>query len=165
TGIAFSLILPSEGLIPWFTSHISVAFFFLGLFLSDVPVVSQPMRRSLELASRWIFGPMFFISIGWKLNLWQHFDLAQVLLIFFTASLSKFIGAYFSAKSLGYSTKKSSLVGLSLNARGAVEIVLATIALQQSLINQTLFTTLVVMAVVTALLPEPVTHLLKLKEE
>jgi Kef-type K+ transport system membrane component KefB len=150
---------------PWIASHISVFLFFIGLALSDTPVFSSRMRRYLEVASRWFFGPVFFISIGWKLDLWQYFDLAQVLIVFATATFSKYAGAYFTAKSLGLSNKKSMLVGLSLNARGAVEVVIATLALQQNLINPTLFTTLVVMAVATSLLPEPLTHLLNLKDE
>ncbi|QDK39487.1 cation:proton antiporter [Bdellovibrio sp. NC01] len=163
--VAFAFLLPSEGIGPWLQSHISVIFFFLGLIVSDTRFGQPRLRGYLVQASKWVFGPVFFISIGWKLNLWQNLHLTQILIVMIVACTTKFVGSYFAAKKIGYSHKRSTLIGLALNSRGAVEIIIASLALKQNLIDQTLFATLVIMAVVTSLLPEPLTHIWKLKEE
>lgn len=161
--IAFAFLVPSEGLGPWLRSHISVFFFFLGLFVSDTSFAEKYLHKGLAAFSKWVCAPIFFISIGWKLSLWQHLNLWQITWVLFIACLTKFAGSYLVAEKIGFSKKDSTLIGLALNSRGAVEIIIASLALQQGLIDQTLFATLVIMAVVTSLLPEPLTHLLKLK--
>lgn len=163
--VGFALLIYDDGLWPWIKSHFPVFLFFAGLALSDASFWKKSWTNSLEKINKWIFGPVFFISIGWKIDLLAHIDIKQVLIVFTTACLSKFLGSYWAAKYIGLSTKKSTLVGLALNARGAVEIMIASLALQQGLINLTLFTTLIVVAIGTSLLPEPLTHLLKLAKD
>jgi Kef-type K+ transport system membrane component KefB len=163
--VGFAFLLSGNGLGSWIKSHLPVFLFFAGLGLSDFKFWKKSWTAGLEKMSKWIFGPVFFICIGWKINLLTHFNLTQVLIVFTTACVSKFFGSYFMAKYLGHSHKQSTLIGLALNSRGAVEILIASLALRQGLIDETLFTTLIVVAVGTSLLPEPLTHLLKLTKE
>mgnify|MGYP006258208655 CR=1 FL=1 len=128
--VGFALLISDDGLWPWIKSHLPVFLFFAGLALSDVSFWKKSWTHHLEKLTKWIFGPVFFICIGWKIDLLAYIDIKQVLIVLTTACLSKFLGSYWSAKYIGLSTKKSTLVGLALNARGAVEIMIASLALQ-----------------------------------
>ncbi|WP_413578285.1 cation:proton antiporter [Bdellovibrio sp. HCB290] len=163
--VFFALILPAESMKSWFATHLSLVFFFLGLALSDSPFPSEKFRERLELLNTWIFGPVFFISIGWKLNLWQNLDWSQVAVVFILASVSKYGGSYWTARQLGFSKQRSALIGLTLNSRGAVEIIISNLALQQGLISEKIFATLVILAIATSLIPGPASKLLKLRNE
>ncbi|MEK2690684.1 cation:proton antiporter [Bdellovibrio sp. GT3] len=162
--VFFALILPADSFKSWFITHLSLVFFFLGLALSDTPFPSVKLRSTLLRLNSWIFAPVFFVSIGWKLNLWQNLDVYQVLVVFVLASASKWGGSYWVARKMGYTAKNSILIGVTLNSRGAVEIIIANLALQQGLIGEKIFATLVVLAIATSLLPGPATRLLKLRE-
>ncbi|WP_413587237.1 cation:proton antiporter [Bdellovibrio sp. HCB274] len=163
--VCFALILPAESLKSWFVTHLSLVFFFLGLALSDSPYPSERLREQLQRLNTWVFGPIFFISIGWKLNLWLNLDWSQVLLVFILASVSKWGGSYWTARQMGFSKQRSLLLGLTLNSRGAVEIIISNLALQQGLISEKIFATLVILAIATSLIPGPVTRLAKLRDE
>ena len=60
----------------------------------------------------------------------------------------------------GLSRKEALAVGFGMNARGAMEIILATLALQAHLIGAQLFVAIVVMAIVTSVMAGPMLQLL-----
>jgi Kef-type K+ transport system membrane component KefB len=80
------------------------------------------------------------------------------------AFVGKITGGYFGAKLGGLSNKESLAIGFGLNARGAMEIILATLALQANLIGEELYVAIVIMAVITSILAGPMlSWLLKTK--
>ena len=90
-----------------------------------------------------------------KLNFVTHFEFALVAAVLIIAILGKVFGASFGAKLAGFSTRDSLAIGFGLNARGAMEIILGTLALNAGLINEKMFVALVVMAIVTSLFSAP----------
>ena len=102
-----------------------------------------------------VFAPLFFVSIGLKVNFVQHFDLALILLVFFLAVACKVFGGALGAYLGGLTKRESLAVGFGLNARGAMEIILGTLALNARLIDQSMFIALVIMALVTSLISGP----------
>jgi Kef-type K+ transport system membrane component KefB len=155
--VAFAFLLEEQAQQGWIESHLPVFCFFAGLIIADLPFVSEKFKTFSFKFSTWTFSPIFFIGIGWKINLHESFNLTQVLVITVLASLSKFIGAYLAAAPLKINVKERVLVSLSLNARGAMEILIASTALKQGLIDETLFTSLVIMALATSLVLGPLT--------
>lgn len=151
--VLFSLLLPKQSWGPWLTSHLPVLMFLGGLVISDSAILSEKWIQRLEKTVRWIFAPVFFIALGWGLNLLRDFDLQQALIATAVAFIGKIVGAYTTARWRGFSDRDSTVIGLSLNARGAMEILMATFGLRQGFINPTLFTSLVVMAILTSLVP------------
>jgi Kef-type K+ transport system membrane component KefB len=59
------------------------------------------------------------------------------------------------ARAGGFATAEAFAIGMAMNARGAVEMVLASVALQVGLIDGRLFVALVTMAVVTSAIAGP----------
>lgn len=97
------------------------------------------------------FAPLYFVSVGLKANFFSQFDGPLVLLVFLMASLGKIMGAGLGAWLGGMRGREALSVGVGLNARGAIEIILASVALEHQLIDQRLFVALVIMAFATSI--------------
>ena len=98
-----------------------------------------------------IFAPLFFVSIGLRVNFVTNFDLVLTLIILVIAFTGKIIGSGLGARLGGFAWKESLAAGFGMNARGAMEIILGLIALENGLINEKVFVSLVIMALVTSM--------------
>jgi Kef-type K+ transport system membrane component KefB len=111
-----------------------------------------------------IFAPLFFISIGFKVDFLLNFNFYVVFIVLILAVICKIAGAGLGAIWGGLTTRESLAVGFGMNARGAMEIILALLALQAKLIGEELFVAIVIMAVVTSVMAGPMlSWLLKVK--
>jgi Kef-type K+ transport system membrane component KefB len=109
------------------------------------------------------FAPLYFVSIGLKANFAANFDLPLVLLVLAVACVGKIGGASLGAWLGGMNPRESVAVGFGMNARGAMEIILASVALEAGLIDKRVFVALVLMAMITSMLVGPVMKRLVLK--
>lgn len=101
------------------------------------------------------FAPLYFVSVGLQANFAANFDIGLILLVVLIASLGKIAGAGLGAWLGGFSLRNSLAVGCGLNARGAMEMILASIALECQVIDQRIFVALVVMAIATSIMSGP----------
>ncbi|MFN8444034.1 MAG: cation:proton antiporter [Caldilineaceae bacterium] len=101
------------------------------------------------------FAPLYFVSVGLKANFATNFHLGLVLLVIAIACLGKIGGAGLGAWLGGLNPRRALAIGSGLNARGAMEIILATVALEHGVIDQRIFVALVIMALVTSLISGP----------
>ena len=79
----------------------------------------------------------------------------DVLSIIILSFAGKIVGSGYGALRSGYPLKEAMAVGFGMNARGAMEIILGLIALENGLIDEKLFVALVVMALVTSMTSGP----------
>ena len=133
----------------------------LGAFLAGVAFASRygEQKQAHEVVHRFaisFFVPIYFVSIGLKANFSINFDLPLILFILAVASVGKICGAGLGAWMGGMSRKDALAVGFGMNARGMMEIILASIALEFSLIDQRIFVALIVMAIITSMISGPV---------
>ncbi len=112
-----------------------------------------------------LFAPLYFVSIGLRANFASDFDLPLVLLVVFVACIGKIGGASLGAWLGGMASREALSVGFGLNARGAMEIILASVALESGLIDQRVFVALVVMALLTSAMAGPMMNRLTRAEE
>jgi Kef-type K+ transport system membrane component KefB len=106
-------------------------------------------------------APIFFASIGLELNLDAVVEVPLFLSILIViAFLGKLVGAAIPAMLLGISPRDAWAVGTAMSARGAVELIIAGIALRAGLfelgvgtspIVDNLFSSVVIVAIVTTL--------------
>jgi Kef-type K+ transport system membrane component KefB len=101
------------------------------------------------------FAPLYFVSIGLRANFASNFDMPLVLLVLLVACVGKVGGASLGAWLGGMRSREALAVGFAMNARGAMEIILASVALESGLIDQRVFVALVVMALVTSAVGGP----------
>jgi len=135
--------------------HAVLGAFIAGIAIGDSVKLNEKAREIIHQFVTNVFAPLFFVSIGLKLNFVTHFEFALVAAVLIIAILGKVFGASFGAKLAGFSTRDSLAIGFGLNARGAMEIILGTLALNAGLINEKMFVALVVMAIVTSLFSAP----------
>lgn len=126
----------------------------IGVFLAGVILSQRQSRRDLTLKMTYgpvatILSSVYFASIGLKVDFASNFVPTIVLLVFLAACAGKIIGASLGAWITGVQTRDSLAIGFGLNARGAMEIVLASSALDYGLIDERIFVSLVVMAMAT----------------
>jgi Kef-type K+ transport system membrane component KefB/mannitol/fructose-specific phosphotransferase system IIA component (Ntr-type) len=142
-----------------FTEYIGIHAIF-GAFIVGVSVgasshLHERTRLMLEEFVSFIFAPVFFASIGLRVNFITQFDLALVLTIFVLACTGKLLGGVLGARWGGLPRRDRWAIGFAMNARGAMEIVLGLLALDAGIIHQRLFVALVVMAIVTSAMSGP----------
>jgi Kef-type K+ transport system membrane component KefB len=160
--LAFSLGLAFLGAA--FTEKIGIhaifGAFIAGIAVGDSVHFTEKARDIIHQFVTNIFAPLFFISVGLKVNFILNFDFKIVMIVLILAIVCKLIGAGLGALWGGLSKKEALAVGFGMNARGAMEIILATLALQAHLIGEHLFVAIVVMAIVTSVMAGPMLQFL-----
>ncbi len=72
------------------------------------------------------------------------------------ASLGKIAGATLGARISGMPSREALAVGFGMNARGAMEVLIASIALQYQIIDARIFVALIITAFVTTIIASPI---------
>lgn len=155
-GFGFALALASAAFTEWIGLHAIFGAFIAGVALGDSPHLRPRARTVLEDFVRAFFAPLFFAGIGLKVDLIGNFAPMAVGIVLAVACVGKFIGCGIGALLSGLDWRNSTAVATALNARGAMEIIVASIALRFGIIGQTTFVALVVMALLTSLAAGPV---------
>jgi len=113
--------------------------FMVGILFAQIPNLPKEIIEKIESMAFGIFAPIFFAIAGLKVNiisLAQPRLLTIALLMILVATFSKVVGAYLGARLLGNSNHWTALsVGAGLNARGAIQIIVATIGLSLGIFN------------------------------
>jgi Kef-type K+ transport system membrane component KefB len=135
--------------------HAIFGAFLVGIAFGDSVHLNEKTRDIINQFITNIFAPLFFVSIGFKINFVANFSLNITLWVLLLAISSKLIGAGLGALWGGLSWRESLAVGFGMNARGAMEIVLGLLALDAGVISEQLFVAIVVMAVITSVMAGP----------
>ena len=92
-------------------------------------------------------------------NGWQNWLLCGLIIL--VASLGKFGGCLAAARACGLDWRTSSALGILMNTRGLMELIVLNIGLDLGVITPTLFAMLVLMALVTTLATTPLLSVLE----
>ena len=117
--------------------------------------ISDSIRSSVSDTLHAIFVPLFFASLGLKIDFLTGLQLWPTLIFTSLAISGKFIGAWLGAKFGRQSPQTSVLMGLIFIPGGAMEIVVATLALELQLIGQVIFVAIVFGALFSSILVGP----------
>ncbi|MFT4156141.1 cation:proton antiporter [Parafilimonas sp.] len=129
--------------------------FLMGVAIGDSKYFPERLQNILHQFVVNIIAPLFFASIGLRVNFVTNFNFEVVAIILFIACFAKIIGAVIGSRLSGMTKNESYAVAFGMNARGSQEIVLGTLALQAKIIDEPIFVGLVVMTVVTILIAGP----------
>jgi Kef-type K+ transport system membrane component KefB len=135
--------------------HAILGAFIAGITIGDSARLREHARVIMHQFVTNFFAPLFFVSIGLKVDFFQHFDWRIVSIVLFLAFAGKVVGGSLGAMLGGMPARRSLAVGFGLNARGAMEIILGSLAYEAGLIGQPIFVALVVMALVTSIASAP----------
>lgn len=153
---AITLGLAGAAITEWIGVHAIFGAFMVGIAIGDSKHLQQRTRATVEQFIASVFAPLFFASIGLRVDFVANFDLMLVILILVIACAGESIGSAMGALLAGFPKRQAWAIGFALNARGAMEIVLAMLALQAGVIGERLFVALVIMALVTSIIAGPV---------
>jgi Kef-type K+ transport system membrane component KefB len=129
--------------------------FLVGIIFGTIKRLPSEAIHKVEGMTIGIFAPIFFAVAGLKVDLTllsnpEMFGIA--MLVLFIATFGKLIGAFIGAKLAGKDNWHALAFGSALNARGAVEIIIASIGLKTGIIAADMYTIIVIMAVTTSVL-------------
>jgi Kef-type K+ transport system membrane component KefB/mannitol/fructose-specific phosphotransferase system IIA component (Ntr-type) len=159
-GFIFTLTMASAAFTEYAGIHAVFGAFVTGVAVGESSHLRKRTSEHIHQIVTNVFAPFFFASIGLRTNFVSNFNLGLTATILLVACVGKLLGAGWGAR-LGGMDKKSSLaVGLAMNARGAMEIILGILAMQAGLIREQMFVALVIMALATSLLSAPSIHFL-----
>jgi len=133
--------------------HAILGAFVAGLFLDKEVIgrkVSRDVQQKLSTVSVSVLAPFFFVSAGFEVS-FQVFstDPGLLIAVIVLASVGKILGTAAFYVPSGNGWREGVVVGTGMNGRGAVEIIVAELALAQGLIDREVFSILVFMAIFT----------------
>lgn len=146
--LLFSTVTESLGL------HFIVGAFFASLLISDSLIGHDNLRTIEKTTSNMAMGflaPIFFASIGLEFNVSSIGNIGLLVAVVGVSYLSKILGGFIGGRLAGLERRVSFTLGIGLNARGIMELVIANIAYKAGLINNEVFSILVIMGVLTTL--------------
>ncbi|WP_417908733.1 cation:proton antiporter [Candidatus Electronema sp. PJ] len=129
---------------------------FFGALLIDRKFFLASRYHELDLTLRSItegfLGPVFFAYLGLEFNIEALKPVGFVLIVLLVSISSKVLAGWLGGLLIQLSQARALGIGIILNGRGVMELVIASIAYERGFINQGLFSTLVLMGVVTTMM-------------
>jgi Kef-type K+ transport system membrane component KefB/mannitol/fructose-specific phosphotransferase system IIA component (Ntr-type) len=159
-GFVFTLTLAGAAFTEYAGIHAVFGAFVIGIAIGESGHLRKRTSEHIHQIVTNVFAPFFFASIGLRTNFAANFHLGLTLTVIGVACLGKLVGAGWGARLGGMDKTSSLVVGLAMNARGAMEIILGILALQAGLIREAMFVALVIMALFTSLLSAPAINFL-----
>lgn len=142
--------------------HFILGSFVAGVFFGRKTIDGRTYDTVRSKVSGMTFGflaPIFFASVGLNLSLDALIEIPVFLVLLIAAAfVGKLIGSGLAARAFGLSRAEALAVGIGMSARGAVELVIADIALRAGLFSHpdpaspvvaNLFSAVVIMAILT----------------
>jgi Kef-type K+ transport system membrane component KefB len=138
--------------------HFAVGAFYAGILITPQlfgPIQFNRVRNATSSVTFGLFAPIFFAFVGLKFSVtfgaWPII-VAVTAVAFVGKLLGGIIGGYFA----GFRGSPLLALGVGLNARGMMELLLAQVGLAAGIIDTNMYSALVVMALTTTLCTPPI---------
>lgn len=152
--IFFAFVLLFSTITETLGFHFIVGAFFASMLISDSLIGKenlQTIERTTSSLAMGFLAPIFFAGIGLEFNISSINNIGLLVAVVSVSYLSKIVGGYLGGTFAGLDKKVSMALGIGLNARGIMELVIANIAYKAGLINLEIFSILIIMGVLTTL--------------
>lgn len=134
--------------------HFIIGAFFASMLISENLVGKKHLDTFHHTTNGLAMGflaPIFFAGIGLEFNISSIENYWLLIAVLFVSYFSKIVGGYLGGRFAGYNSRVSLTLGIGLNARGIMELVIANIAFKAGLISLEVFSILVIMGIATTL--------------
>ncbi len=132
--------------------------FAVGILVGQAPRFRREVAHTLEMTTASFLAPIFFAAAGVKVDLTRVFtpEVAPIgLAVLGLACACKITGVYIGAWAARLSHWERLAMGFGMNARGAMEIVVATVGLGLGILTIEMYSIIVMVAIVTSLMAPP----------
>jgi Kef-type K+ transport system membrane component KefB len=142
----------------WLGLHLLFGAFFAGAVLPKDEAFVAALRGKLEMVATVLLLPIFFAYTGLRMEvgalqgteMWFYFGLILAL-----AVAGKLAGSAIAARMTGLPWREAAGLGILMNTRGLMELVVLNIGLDLGIISPALFSMMVLMALVTTCMTTP----------
>jgi Kef-type K+ transport system membrane component KefB len=138
--------------------HALFGAFLAGVVMPREPIVADAVETRLADATVVLLLPLFFAFTGLRTHvaLVREPGLVRVLaLVIVVAVAGKFGGSALAARRAGMDWRESATIGVLMNTRGLMELVILNVGLEIGVISPALFAIMVVMALVSTVMTTP----------
>ncbi len=135
--------------------HFVIGAFFGALFLDKKHFIAsryKDLQGTLGSITNGFLGPIFFAYLGLELQLVSLSEWEFPFIVIVVSIVTKLFAGWLGGLMVGMEHRESLGLGAVLNGRGVMELVVAGIAYQNGFIGPTMFSTLVLMGIVTTFL-------------
>lgn len=132
--------------------------FMMGVILHDEGAFVQAWKDRIGPFVLVFFLPIFFTYTGLRTNIGSLDSMEAwgwCLLVVGFATVGKFGGAYVSARAVGLNRHEASILGIMMNTRALMELIIINVGFDLGVISQQMFTMLVIMAIVSTVVTSP----------
>jgi len=165
--IVLALTLTSAAATEFIRVHPLFGAFIAGTCFPRVENWQKTMREHLDTLVSVILLPLFFALTGMRTQLSLLYGKSALLwaaTVLLAAVFGKLAGAALAARWNGHSWRYAAALGALLNTRGLVELVVLNIAYNVGVFSPTLFSMMVVMALLTTMSTAPILNLLGVED-
>ena len=159
---SITLLLGIIMLCAWTTDAVGVYAVF-GAFICGTAMprgkFSELVRKKMDLLTTSLLLPIFFVYSGLntRIDLLNNSSLIGIAAIIIAiAIIGKGVACALAARAGGENWREAWTIGTLMNARGLMELIILNIGREKGLINDTLFTIMVLMAIVTTVMASPI---------
>jgi Kef-type K+ transport system membrane component KefB len=141
--------------------HAIFGAFLLGAIIPHDSAIAQALTHKMEDLVTVLLLPAFFAFTGLRTQIGLVSGLEQWLmcgLIILVATLGKFGGTFLAARLSGLGWRESAGLGVLMNTRGLMELIVLNVGLDLKVISPTVFAMMVLMALVTTMATTPILH-------
>lgn len=132
--------------------------FIGGILLGRSRYTRRDVEEQIETITSSILAPIFFATAGLRVDIGLLADATVIVwavVLVAVATVSKFAGSWAGARLAGLEHREGFALGMALNARGALGIIIATVGLDLEVFNAESYVIVVVMAIATSVVAPP----------
>jgi Kef-type K+ transport system membrane component KefB len=167
-GVVFAALLLSALATAAIGIHALFGAFLFGAIIPHDSAVARTLGKQLEDVVLLLLLPAYFAFTGMRTRIDLVSGVEQWLLcalIILTATIGKFGGTFAAARLTGMGWHDSAVLGTLMNTRGLMELIVLNVGLDLQVISPTLFSMMVLMALVTTVATGPVLQFLLAPEQ
>ncbi|HZL91618.1 MAG TPA: cation:proton antiporter [Pirellulaceae bacterium] len=162
--VIFAALLVSALTTEWIGIHAVFGAFLLGVTVPHDSRIAKSLSSGLEQVVTVLLLPAFFAYTGMRTQIglisgWENWLICGLIIV--VASVGKFGGTLAAARFAGLDWRMGSALGVLMNTRGLMELIVLNIGLDLGVISPTLFAMMVIMALVTTMATAPLLALLE----
>lgn len=138
----------------WLGIEAVLGAFVAGVVLNRSRFQQHEVIEHIESLTNSFLAPIFFALAGMRVDLALLADgeaMVWAVTVVFVAIVAKFLGSFVGAKLAGQTSRAATALGAGLNARGALEIVIASVGLGTGVFSDTAYTVVVIMPLITSI--------------
>lgn len=148
-GLLFGAISQKIGI------HAMFGFFVAGVMAGQAKALSEKTRQVISQMVYAIFIPIFFASIGLKIDFFRSFNAPLILLVSSVSILAKFLGAWWGVAFTKQAKANRLPIAVAHTPGGTMQVVIGLLAFESQLITGPVFEAIVFGAVISSVIVGP----------